>query len=843
MTFENIATEIVFADGSDKESCNRIIDMLRDLATSATIPAKCREAALDVVDKAQELVERNDPDAALQQLSAAIDSLIKMENDDSQGRGVGLDADLIHEFLMSQPSILAEFESECLRLDAGHHDAMAALKRQIHTWKGEAGVLGLGELNSRLHRVEELFEEALHLTPTQIADALFLVKDILEQHFADLEKNLNAIPDFTTVIDHLAPQSEAPESSRPVTSAISSEVVSAPVAIAETEIPKVFVLPEEIDLDLVHEFQSESAEHFQNAEVALMNLDSDPTDVEAVNVVFRAFHTVKGVSSFVGTSYITELAHKAETYLDRFRKGTLVMSGAYTDLAFASLDLLKKLLAQLGASIAQRSWESTPEYCDLIHRLDHCDDIGTVAPLAATVAKPGQKVGEILVAEGKASAVAVKAALACQAEGDQRPVGQILVEQSAAQAKDVTVALRSQQPAAPAKESEADATVKVSTLRLDGLINMVGELVIAQSMVSQDPTLLKLSDQRFIRNMGQLTKITRSMQELALSMRMITVKGTFQKMARLVRDLGRKAKKEINFEVYGEETELDRNMVEAIADPLVHMIRNSCDHGVELPEERIQAGKAAAGTVTLSAYYEGGSVVIKIQDDGRGLNTEKILRKAVERGLVDANAALSEHQIHNLIWLPGFSTADKITDVSGRGVGMDVVRTNIEALRGAVDIFSVQGQGTSFVIRLPLTLAIIDGMVVRVGSDRFIVPITAITESYRPSSEDISTIANRHELTLLRGDLLSVCRLGSLFGIDCKAQELTDGTMLVLETKGSKRFALHVDEIIGQQQVVIKNLGEVFQTAQGVSGGAILGDGRVCLILDIEGLARMSAAA
>lgn len=840
MTLEQIASELVFVDSSDKEACSRIINCLLEFADNTNLPAAIRATAESAAETAQAHIDNNDGEQALKQLSDAIDRLQQQEELASEGGSAGsVDADLLHEFIGTQASVLAEFESACLRLDAGQSDALPALRRQIHTWKGEAGVLGLVDLNANLHAVEEQIEHASHLTPTQIADALFALKDSLQTFFEHVEKDPSLCCDLSAVVQQLTASS--PPSPQPSTSQVAQNPATAALPSAQAEPARTFVLPDDMDMDLVHEFQTESAEHFQNAEVALMNLDSDPSDAEAVNVVFRAFHTVKGVSSFVGTTYITELAHKAETFLDRFRKGTLVMQGAYTDLAFASLDLLKKLLAALGDAIAVRKWDSTAEYRELIQRLDHCDDLVALpAAVAPAVPNPGKKVGEILISEGKTSPAAVQEALELQAAGDARPVGQILVEQSSAKAQDVTQAIRSQQPAAANKESEPDATVKVSTQRLDNLINMVGELVIAQSMVSQDPSLARAADQRLLRNMSQLGKITRSMQELALSMRMITVKGTFQKMARLVRDLARKSKKEISFEMSGEETELDRNMVEAIADPLVHMIRNSCDHGVETPEERAQAGKPRAGTVRLSASYEGGSVMIKIQDDGRGLNTDKIRRKAIERELIEPNAQLSEREIHNLIWLPGFSTADKITDVSGRGVGMDVVRTNIEALRGSVDIQSTWGEGTTFVIRLPLTLAIIDGMVARVGAERFIVPITAITESYRPQPKDLSTIAGKQELILLRGELLAVSRLSSLFALESGARDLTQGTMLVLETKNGKRFALHVDELLGQQQVVIKSLGDLFQTVQGLSGGAILGDGRVCLIVDVEGLARLT---
>ncbi len=565
-----------------------------------------------------------------------------------------------------------------------------------------------------------------------------------------------------------------------------------------------FELPAEIDTDLLQEFRTESVEHFQQAEAALLALESNPADSEAVNVVFRAFHTVKGVAGFVGISCVTDLAHKAETFFDRFRKGQLVMQGAYTDLAFEALDLLKVLLGALESAVAVGYIDVPPVYADLIRRLEH-PEAAAAAPASA--------------AREKATPVASDV----EAADEAAPPPQTSAAPRAAQAGG----------------TEADATIKVSTARLDNLINMVGELVIAQLMVSQDPALVELSNPRLARNVSQLSKITRALQELALSMRMVSVRATFQKMSRLVRDLARKSGKEIILETEGEDTELDRNMVEAIADPLVHMVRNSADHGIESPDERERAGKPRQGRIFLRAAHEGGSVIITISDDGRGLNTEKIIAKAVERGLVEPGATLSEAEIQRLIFLPGFSTADKVTDVSGRGVGMDVVRTNIEALRGTIGINSRPGGGSTFSFRLPLTLAIIDGMVIRVGSERFILPIIAITETFRPRPEDITTVQGVSELVMLRGSLLPVCRLGHRLGVADAGTELTESILVVVESK-ERRLALVVDELLGQQQVVIKSLGKLFGHVDGVNGGAILGDGRVRLILDVEGLMSLS---
>jgi two-component system chemotaxis sensor kinase CheA len=385
-------------------------------------------------------------------------------------------------------------------------------------------------------------------------------------------------------------------------------------------------------------------------------------------------------------------------------------------------------------------------------------------------------------------------------------------------------------------------SIKVETAKLDYLVDMVGEMVISQSLVRHDPDLATGLKPRLARNLSQLARITDEVQRTAMSMRMIPVGQLFQKTSRLVRDLSRKASKQVELELFGEETELDRNIVEDLADPLMHMVRNSVDHGIETPDERTRNGKPATARVTLRAGHQAGQIVIQVSDDGRGLNQAKILRKAVEKGLVSAGTQLTEAEIFNLIFHPGFSTAEKITDVSGRGVGMDVVRKHVQKLRGRIDVLSRLGEGTTFLLKLPLTLAIIDGLVVGVGEQRYIVPIFAVREMLKPPEDSISTLQGRQEMALVRGSLLPLVRLHQRFGVKPRFENPWDSLLIVSES-GGRQFCLMVDELIGKQEVVIKSLGETMANIAGVAGGAILGDGRVGLILDLEGLfgARNSA--
>jgi two-component system chemotaxis sensor kinase CheA len=380
--------------------------------------------------------------------------------------------------------------------------------------------------------------------------------------------------------------------------------------------------------------------------------------------------------------------------------------------------------------------------------------------------------------------------------------------------------------------------VRVDTLKLDGLIDLVGELVIAQSMVVQNPDLKNITSEHLSRSLGQLRGITSDLQRTAMSLRMVPIRNTFQKMARLVRDLAAQQGKEIQLVLEGEDTELDRNIVEELSDPLIHMIRNSADHGIEATDRRIADGKPRAGTITLRAFHQGGFIVIQIQDDGKGLVPDRILAKAVERGLVKPDNSLDEQEIFELIFAPGFSTAEQITDVSGRGVGMDVVRRNIEKMRGKIEIQSVAGAGTTFTLFVPLTLAIIEGLLVGVGDQRYIIPTLSVRESFRPLPGMVTTVHGRGEMVHVRGRLTPMLRLGDHLHTPVNAVDPTQGIVVVVEAGQDSRCLL-VDELIGKQEVVIKSLGEMFHNQTAFAGAAILGDGRVGLILDIHALVKL----
>jgi two-component system chemotaxis sensor kinase CheA len=573
------------------------------------------------------------------------------------------------------------------------------------------------------------------------------------------------------------------------------------------------------DAELLHEFHGESLELLQNIERGVLVLEENPTDTETINSIFRAFHTFKGGAGFLHLKALQDLAHELESVLDAARQSKLRITSDTIDLILAGADALNQFTKEIGMQL---------------HGMDAGAPI--VVPTSELIRRAQALLrGEVVPASSLADLAITSTVTVHSPEED--------FSTSLQEIQGLLVAAN--QPVAKSPSSKTLATadaasgfVKLETWKLDALVDLVGELVIAQSMVVQDPNVENIVSRTLERSLRQLSRTTSELQRNAMSLRMVPIRGTFQKMTRLVRDISAKQHKQVHLAMDGEETELDRNIVEKLGDPLVHMIRNSVDHGIELPEERELSGKPPLGTIRLSASHQRGGIVIRIQDDGKGLNPHRILAKGIERGLVAPNAELSEPEIFNLIFMPGFSTAEAVTDLSGRGVGMDVVRRNIEALRGKIEIQSLPGEGTTFTIILPLTLAIIDGLLVGVGNDRYIIPTMSVRESFRPQSGMVSTVHQRGEVVSVRGKQTPILRLGKYLGTEGKAKEPEEGIVVVVESGESTR-AILVDELIGKQEVVIKSLGETFKDQNLLAGAAVLGDGRVAIILDADTLVRL----
>ncbi len=577
------------------------------------------------------------------------------------------------------------------------------------------------------------------------------------------------------------------------------------------------------DPELLRDFVEEAKEHLSSIELNMLGLETNPEDLEAINAVFRPFHSIKGVAGFLNLLEIHQLSHEVENLLDLSRSGKLAVTDSVIDIVLGATDILKGLLEELEKGEGGRK-EASPLVLNFIEKVKNFKGDPVVAGEI-----PVRKVGAILVEHGVLEDESVDD-IVQKGKAEGRKFGEAAIDEGAASARDVSKALREQR-----HTMENAASVRVDTHKLDNLVDMVGELVIAQSMVLQNQEILKINDQKLQKDSVQLNRITAELQRISMSMRMVPIKNTFQKMIRLVRDLSKKSGKEVVLTMNGEETEIDRNMVEEIYEPLVHMIRNSVDHGIETPDDRLEAGKDPSGRILIAAEQKGGNIVIDIEDDGRGLDAKRIREKAIERGIIGASDPVDEKAIFDLIFHPGFSTKDKVTEVSGRGVGMDVVKKCVERLRGKIEVVSQFGKGSSFHMKLPLTMAIIDGMIIQIGTERFIVPTIALKESLRPAKEAYFTVQGRGELVKVRDSLMPLVRLHDFFNEEPKCRDPWEGLLLVV-SEGLNSYCLLADEIVGRQEVVIKSLGGMFRQLPGISGGAILGDGKVALIIDVKGI-------
>lgn len=598
----------------------------------------------------------------------------------------------------------------------------------------------------------------------------------------------------------------------------------------------------EEDLLLYTEFVSEAQETLANFEGDLLELEENPSSMELINNLFRAIHSLKGAAGFLGISTVNVLCHETETVMDKLRKKTAKLTQEMMDIFLKVVDVLKLVNDGLHAT-SQKAKASMPDATLEIPKRNIEGLVGRLLSLGhpKEEALPEEKIqeeepegrlGEILVNKQVISPDQLDVALK-----NQKHLGEILVDMGAVDTGTLGEVLKEQEEK---RKKVIVTSLKVDTEKLDSLMDLVGELVITQSIVAHDKTLQTELNKGLLKNVSSLGKITKNIQDHVMSLRMVQLKQTFQKMSRLTRDLSKKMKKQMVFHLSGEETEIDKTIIEELNDPLVHIIRNALDHGVETPEERMAQGKNPVGNVWLSAYHRGGNVYIEIKDDGKGLDKERILKKAVEKNLLAPGAEPSEAEIFNLVFLPGFSTAAKVTDVSGRGVGMDVVKSNIDRLGGKVEIASKPGVGSTFTIKLPLTMAIVDGMIVKIGAERFIIPTVSIRESIRPKAEEVSTVKRQGEMMNIRGRLLPLIRLHQALKVrNAAIDNPCDGLVIIVESD-ERVYGLMVDDLLGQQQVVIKNLGKRFKGLPGISGGTILGDGRVGLILDVSGVVAMN---
>jgi two-component system, chemotaxis family, sensor kinase CheA len=629
-------------------------------------------------------------------------------------------------------------------------------------------------------------------------------------------------------------------------------------------------------------FLEESTEGLDVMESGLLELEPGTADMETINNIFRAAHSIKGGGGTFGFVEVSDFTHWVETVLDEMRSGERDVTEDGITLLLESVDCLRGMMDSINAQSDYDTPRISALQARIVAVLNGEADTGVAAvPTLEAAVEPEPAVEEQPSVEPTGNVGVETVAVESAAEFDKTLAAESVVETSAepsppevsietdAAVEETAVApdVESEAAVIPEPEnkapeatpapaaktaekgkaekggSESGSSIRVNVDKVDSLLNLVGELVITQSMLGRFKKEFNVNDISDLRDgLAQLESNTRELQEAAMQIRMLPIKVAFSRFTRLVRDLSRNMGKKVKLELLGEQTELDKTVLEKIGDPLVHLVRNSLDHGIETVEKRLAAGKPAEGLLRLSAYHEAGNIVIEISDDGAGLNRDKILSKAIERGLVGEDEQITDDRIYMLIFQAGFSTADQISDLSGRGVGMDVVRRNIQDLGGRIDVYSEIGKGSTFTIRLPLTLAILDGQLVRVGDETYIVPLLSIVESVFINPERVNVVANNQMLYRLRDEFLPITDLRAICGgyyrnMSLDVDELDDKLLVVIETAG-RRYGLVVDDLEDQQQVVIKALENNYRHVSGLAGATILGDGSVALILDIPSLAQ-----
>ncbi|ECK6619582.1 chemotaxis protein CheA [Salmonella enterica] len=651
--------------------------------------------------------------------------------------------------------------------------------------------------------------------------------------------------------------------------------------------------------DFYQTFFDEADELLADMEQHLLDLVPESPDAEQLNAIFRAAHSIKGGAGTFGFTILQETTHLMENLLDEARRGEMQLNTDIINLFLETKDIMQEQLdayknseepdaasfeyicnalrqlaleakgettpavvetAALSAAIQEESVAETESPRDesklriVLSRLKANEvdlleeELGNLATLTDVV-KRADSLSATL--DGSVAEDDIVAVLCFVIEADQIAFEKVVTASvEKAQEKTEVAPVASPAVVAPAAKSAAhehhagrekparereSTSIRVAVEKVDQLINLVGELVITQSMLAQRSNELDpVNHGDLITSMGQLQRNARDLQESVMSIRMMPMEYVFSRFPRLVRDLAGKLGKQVELTLVGSSTELDKSLIERIIDPLTHLVRNSLDHGIEMPEKRLEAGKNVVGNLILSAEHQGGNICIEVTDDGAGLNRERILAKAMSQGMA-VNENMTDDEVGMLIFAPGFSTAEQVTDVSGRGVGMDVVKRNIQEMGGHVEIQSKQGSGTTIRILLPLTLAILDGMSVRVAGEVFILPLNAVMESLQPREEDLHPLAGGERVLEVRGEYLPLVELWKVFDVDGAKTEATQGIVVILQSAG-RRYALLVDQLIGQHQVVVKNLESNYRKVPGISAATILGDGSVALIVDVSAL-------
>ena len=597
--------------------------------------------------------------------------------------------------------------------------------------------------------------------------------------------------------------------------------------------------------EIIDDFLVEADELIVSLDNNFVTLETTPNDLELLNEIFRAAHTIKGTSSFLGLDNVTTVSHKMEDILNKLRKEEMTLNSDIMDVLLEATDVLKVLLDKVRAGEGDKI-----DTTDIIKKLVAVNKEGepqedNPEPTSEVQVKNDDNIEDNLLeqlenVESEELTGDVSEQITDVTNDEQKDLNvenEIVSEPDKKGSKTNTVNNKS------AKKPKSDQTIRVGVDRLDSLMNMMGELVLGRNSLAQSLNTLNVEHEgdyqleQINHSVNSVSFITTELQTAVMKMRMLPIGKVFSRYPRLIRDLARDSKKQIDLQIFGESTELDKSVIEEIGDPLVHIIRNSCDHGIESPEDRVAKGKPAKGTVKLSAAQEGSSIVIKVEDDGRGFDLEAIKIKAIERGLTTSSELekISNKEIYSFILEPGFSTAKKITDVSGRGVGMDVVRTNILKLNGLVELDSEFGIGTTITIKLPLTLAIIQGLLVEVDKEVFILPLSSVYETVKTENLQVYYI-NQKPVIKLRDDIIPLMNLNQLLNLNNGCYNIDDKPYIIIIGLADKKLGIIVDRFLGQEEVVIKSLGNFLGNTEGIAGATILGDGRIRLIVDMMGL-------
>lgn len=798
-----------------------------------------------MTDTADAEREQADIDTLLSQMKEESDNTkltdrqVSTENDQPQTVTIAVDdGETLNSFVSESMEHLDSVETLIINLEETHdHDTVNAIFRAMHTIKGVSGFMGFSQITQLSHKLENLLDALRSneiVFSAELIDILLAGSDMLRAmmnvlapiaaEYAASEDSFNVefpvynIDPILNDVDkymssHSASDSGSSEQTTSGNNLSDKKSIQEPQPAASTEIPASSFSAPQLTPSELGEYAYAAKKIFQNLKQSLLKLQEDIHNQTALNEILTETDTLNKASSKLGIQEISDLCGLISNKIKRAEGGYAL---SYSDL-FSGLKTLADafkarmiLLKQtVGIAVSPDENEKNPS-----------DETSAPLPDVSADIESARKPSEDKIpasAENRSIPTPVPSPSPVGKEADSKPSHTVAAGQS------------------PAADPEA-TTVRVDVKKMDKLFNMIGELITAQDILLEQFRTDEES-QEIQKAKSHLEKVTREIQELSMQLRMVTLNALFNKMKRVARDLSRKLNKEVNFNIFGQDTEMDRNVIDEISDPLMHIIRNALDHGIEDAATRQAAGKSPIGNVTLGAEYEGNGIVISVRDDGGGLNKEKILAKAIQNGIVSEEAAASmpERKIFDLVMLPGFSTSEKVSDISGRGVGMDVVKRSIDALRGSINILSEEGKGSEFRIRIPLTLAIIDAIAFKIGNLTFATQITDVVEFYKAKQEQITTTQSQGQVLNLRGELIPILEMSSYFNLEHKYVSYEDGIVIVASSN-NKKVAIVVDEIIGNKHLVIKPLPTVFAHISSLSGCSILAGGDTCLIVDMNRL-------